>query len=241
MDSHGSNARGKPPLYPGPGAGYLHHAHNSHLDSERQLFMRNLHNQTLNQPINRRSSTGLLIAPYSRNSKPISNNPRFRRLHCLHYESLGVGLNDLAPNCVQNVYTHNLNNGLLLRASLPATPISTPIHREFQPFTEQLLLDRLCRTPSPARRGMHWDVNNNLDSRFDGRFHSANSSHHKNSSTSSNSSSLNQSLTKLDLKDDQSLMKQSSQFDPDDLSESDIETGKGLRLMLNLNRKVHPK
>lgn len=35
---------------------------------------------------------------------------------------------------------------------MPATPISTPVHGEFKPFTEQLLLDRLSRTPPVQRK-----------------------------------------------------------------------------------------
>ncbi|OTF69747.1 hypothetical protein BLA29_006944 [Euroglyphus maynei] len=40
----------------------------------------------------------------------------------------------------------------VFRSSLPATPIATPIFRESFPFfTEQTLMERLCRTPSPRR------------------------------------------------------------------------------------------
>jgi len=42
--------------------------------------------------------------------------------------------------------------GTMFRSSLPATPVSTPIHREaFQQFTEQSLRERLCKTPSPRK------------------------------------------------------------------------------------------
>lgn len=41
---------------------------------------------------------------------------------------------------------------------MPATPISTPIHGEFKPFTEKLLLDKLCRTP-PMTRRPQWNSN----------------------------------------------------------------------------------
>jgi len=44
--------------------------------------------------------------------------------------------------------------GAVFRSSLPATPVATPIHREFQHFTEQAIRDRLCKTPSPRKAQM---------------------------------------------------------------------------------------
>lgn len=53
----------------------------------------------------------------------------------------------------------------VFRSSLPATPIATPIYREsFQFFTEQALMERLCRTPSPRRTmGSRQSTNSQMD------------------------------------------------------------------------------
>jgi hypothetical protein len=223
---------GRPPTFGGHTSvtSSIFHS-NRQLDDDRQMFIRKVNNQTLNQGTNRRSSTGFLPS--------LSNCSRFRRLHRLHYESLGVGLNDASGNCLQTMYTQNRSHGLLFRASLPATPISTPIHKDFQPFTEQLLFDRLCRTPSPARRAMHWDANNNdvqRDPRLDGRIGLA--------SLSGSANPLYKSLGKLTIDDSHQCVDSSTQvssqepFDVDELSESDIGTTKGLRLALHLNSRT---
>ena len=65
----------------------------------------------------------------------------FRHLKRLHMESM-EGLNIIKQPPARAVF----------RSSLPATPIATPIYRESFPFfTEQTLMERLCRTPSPRR------------------------------------------------------------------------------------------
>lgn len=65
----------------------------------------------------------------------------FRHLKRLHMESM-EGLNIIKQPPARAVF----------RSSLPATPIATPIYRESFPFfTEQSLMERLCRTPSPRR------------------------------------------------------------------------------------------
>lgn len=65
----------------------------------------------------------------------------FRHLKKLHLDST-EGLNAIRQPPARAVF----------RSSLPATPIATPIYRESFPyFTEQALLERLCRTPSPRK------------------------------------------------------------------------------------------
>lgn len=238
MEPPSSGVGGRPPMVGGASSAATALFHpNRRLDDDRQMFIRNLHNQA--NAANRRSSTGLL-STQSGFGKSFAGYTRFRRLHRLHYESLGVGLNDTSSNCVQNIYTQNRKQGLLFRASLPATPISTPIHKEFQPFTEQLLFDRLCRTPSPARRPMQWDANNNhvaaRDPRLDGRLGLA-SLINPAVSVRGSTGKTTDSLIKPHLEPE------SKSYDVDELSESDIGTTKGLRLALNLqsNHLNHDK
>lgn len=65
----------------------------------------------------------------------------FRHLKKLHMESC-EGLNMIKQPPARAVF----------RSSLPATPIATPLYGgSFPFFTEQALLERLCRTPSPRR------------------------------------------------------------------------------------------
>lgn len=65
----------------------------------------------------------------------------FRHLKKLHMESC-EGLNMIKQPPARAVF----------RSSLPATPIATPLYGgSFPYFTEQALLERLCRTPSPRR------------------------------------------------------------------------------------------
>lgn len=69
----------------------------------------------------------------------------YRHLKRLHMESM-EGLNAIKQPPARAVF----------RSSLPATPIATPIYRESFPlFTEQTLLERLCRTPSPRKSAMY--------------------------------------------------------------------------------------
>jgi hypothetical protein len=87
---------------------------------------------------------------------------RFRHLQKLHSDAFCLGLNA--------VCFPGLPVGTMFRSSLPATPVSTPIHREaFSQFTEQALMERLCKTPSPRKvalsRGYSpFDVKNELRS-----------------------------------------------------------------------------
>lgn len=84
----------------------------------------------------RRSSSGIFITNMF--------GSRFRHLQKLHSDAFCLGLNA--------VCFPGLPSGTMFRSSLPATPISTPIHREaFTQFTEQAIRDRLCRTPSPRK------------------------------------------------------------------------------------------
>lgn len=65
----------------------------------------------------------------------------YRNLKRLHMESM-EGLNAIKQPPARAVF----------RSSLPATPIATPIYRDpFPLFTEQTLMERLCRTPSPRK------------------------------------------------------------------------------------------
>lgn len=83
----------------------------------------------------RRSSSGIFI------SNMFSS--RFRHLQKLHSDAF-LGLNSISYP--------GLPTGTLFRSSLPATPVSTPIHREpFHQFTEQAIKERLCKTPSPRK------------------------------------------------------------------------------------------
>lgn len=69
---------------------------------------------------------------------------RFRHLQKLHSDAFCLGLNAV---CYPGIPV-----GTMFRSSLPATPVSTPIHREpFTQFTEQALRDRLCKTASPRK------------------------------------------------------------------------------------------
>lgn len=89
---------------------------------------------------NRRSSSGVFITTMF--------GSRFRHLQKLHSDAFMLGLNA--------VCFPGLPVGTLFRSSLPATPVSTPIHREvFTHFTEQTLRDRLCKTPSPRKVSGH--------------------------------------------------------------------------------------
>lgn len=84
----------------------------------------------------RRSSSGLFFSNVF--------GPRFRHLQKLHTEAFALGLNAVSYP--------GLPIGTMFRSSLPATPVSTPIHREpFHQFTEQALRERLCKTPSPRK------------------------------------------------------------------------------------------
>ncbi|KAI2795809.1 hypothetical protein RDWZM_004226 [Blomia tropicalis] len=77
----------------------------------------------------------------------------FRHLKKLHMESM-EGLNIIKQPPARAVF----------RSSLPATPIATPIYRETFPFfTEQSLLERLCRTPSPRRSTCSRNSCNQMD------------------------------------------------------------------------------
>lgn len=81
----------------------------------------------------RRGSSGVLISSMF--------GSRFRHLQKLHTDAFALGLNSI---CFPG-----LPVGTMFRSSLPATPVSTPIHREaFTHITEQALRDRLCKTPS---------------------------------------------------------------------------------------------
>lgn len=87
---------------------------------------------------------------------------RFRHLQKLHSDAFVLGLNA--------VCYPGLPMGTMFRSSLPATPVSTPIHREpFTQFTEQALRERLCKTPSPRKGAAamrHFsplDVNNSFN------------------------------------------------------------------------------
>ena len=85
---------------------------------------------------NRRSSSGMFITSMF--------GSRFRHLQKLHSDAFCLGLNA--------VCFPGLPVGTMFRSSLPATPVSTPIHREaFTQFTEEALRDRLCKTPSPRK------------------------------------------------------------------------------------------
>lgn len=85
---------------------------------------------------NRRGSSGMFITSMF--------GSRFRHLQKLHSDAFCLGLNA--------VCFPGLPVGTMFRSSLPATPVSTPIHREaFTQFTEQALMDRLCKTPSPRK------------------------------------------------------------------------------------------
>ncbi|RWS25620.1 putative F-box/LRR-repeat protein C02F5.7-like protein [Leptotrombidium deliense] len=83
----------------------------------------------------RRSSSGIFITTMF--------GARFRHLQKLHSDAFTLGLN--------SVCFPGLPVGTMFRSSLPATPVSTPIHREFHHFTEQAIRERLCRTPSPRK------------------------------------------------------------------------------------------
>lgn len=85
----------------------------------------------------RRSSSGIFITNMF--------SSRFRYLQKLHSEAF-LGLNSI------NSLSPGLPTGTIFRSSLPATPVSTPIHREpFHQFTEQAIRERLCKTPSPRK------------------------------------------------------------------------------------------
>lgn len=84
----------------------------------------------------RRGSSGVLISSMF--------GSRFRHLQKLHTDAFALGLNSI---CFPGIPV-----GTMFRSSLPATPVSTPIHREaFTHFTEQAIRDRLCKTPSPRK------------------------------------------------------------------------------------------
>lgn len=84
----------------------------------------------------RRSSSGVFITSMF--------GSRFRHLQKLHMDAGLLGLNA--------VCFPGLPMGTMFRSSLPATPVSTPIHNEvFTQFTEQALRERLCQTPSPHK------------------------------------------------------------------------------------------
>lgn len=68
---------------------------------------------------------------------------RFRHLHKLHTDGF-MGLNTV---CLPD----GNPPGAVYRSSLPATPVSTPIWENHQYFSEQILRDRLCKTPSPRK------------------------------------------------------------------------------------------
>ena len=69
---------------------------------------------------------------------------RFRYLQKLHTDAFALGLNA--------VCFPGLPVGTMFRSSLPATPVSTPIHRDvFTHFTEESLRERLCKSPSPRK------------------------------------------------------------------------------------------
>ena len=83
----------------------------------------------------RRGSSGMFCSMFG---------SRFRHLQKLHSDAFCLGLNA--------VCYPGLPVGTMFRSSLPATPVSTPIHREaFTQFTEQALRERLCQTPSPRK------------------------------------------------------------------------------------------
>lgn len=92
----------------------------------------------MNTPIRshyRRGSSGIFF------NTMFCMSHHFRHLKRLHMESM-EGLNIIKQPPARAVF----------RSSLPATPIATPIYRESFPyFTEQTLMERLCRTPSPRR------------------------------------------------------------------------------------------
>ena len=89
----------------------------------------------------RRSSSGVFITSMF--------GSRFRHLQKLHSDAFVLGLNA--------VCFPGLPVGTMFRSSLPATPVSTPIHRDvFTHFTEQALRDRLCKTPSPRKAGLRF-------------------------------------------------------------------------------------
>jgi hypothetical protein len=89
----------------------------------------------------RRSSSGVFITSMF--------GSRFRHLQKLHSDAFVLGLNA--------VCFPGLPVGTMFRSSLPATPVSTPIHRDvFSHFTEQALRDRLCKTPSPRKAGLRF-------------------------------------------------------------------------------------
>lgn len=90
---------------------------------------------------NRRSSSGIFISSMF--------GSRFRHLQKLHSDAFMLGLNA--------VCFPGLPVGTMFRSSLPATPVSTPIHREmFSHFTEQALRERLSQTPSPRKAGLRF-------------------------------------------------------------------------------------
>lgn len=68
---------------------------------------------------------------------------RFRHLHKLHTDGF-MGLNAV---CLPD----GNPPGAVYRSSLPATPVSTPLWDNHSYFSEQILRDRLCRTPSPRK------------------------------------------------------------------------------------------
>lgn len=71
---------------------------------------------------------------------------RFRHLHKLHTDGF-MGLNAV---CLPD----GNPPGAVYRSSLPATPVSTPIWDNNYYFSEQILRDRLCKTPSPRKSRM---------------------------------------------------------------------------------------
>lgn len=73
----------------------------------------------------RRSSSGIFITSMF--------GSRFRHLQKLHSDAF-LGLNSI---CFPG-----LPVGAVFRSSLPATPVATPIHSNFQQFTEQAIRDR---------------------------------------------------------------------------------------------------